>query len=328
MEVNSVIAFDNYLGKDAMTKATVASKENVSYVNVNAYLYKKGTTDYEFSSNFMQNVQVATEDGAYTPAKYWPALDQVIDFVAWVPELASEKASNITVVGNELTFKVPSEATLQSDLLVANPVLQKNGAAETTKSSVALNFKHLLSRIAFQINGSQIPDDKITEVTLTELTLNGSFATEGTVTLTGETPAVKATEGKTTTAYALTGKHFGFENDVIKNGENATEDGNYLMIIPDANAPTHITIEYTVTTYDKAGEGRAPVGEPIVNTAHFALQPATGTFAYEAGKAYKYIFSITMDTISFDVEIEDWTTTENPEEVEDIVDDYTPAQGE
>ena len=300
--MNKAISFENYVGKDAMTKAsviTVQDNENLN-VLVNAYLRPKESTD-AFLANFMQNVSVNAKTGAYSPAKYWPAADQVVDFVAWVPE------DNISVDNATLNFEVPVTAADQVDLLVANPVIGKNGATETSPTPVPLHFKHLLSRIAFEIVATDIPSDGINVVTLTEFSLNGSFASKGTVNMMEGTPKVTATAGETTTSYEMK-DYFGYTNGVMNTstGNAATE---YLMIIPDENVPDYIKVTYVVTTYEVDEQGKPTttvIGTPIENTAKFALQPAEGKFKYEAGKAYKYVFSIAMDTISFTVTEEAW----------------------
>ena len=332
LEVNQVITFDNYVGKDAMTRAsviTVNQNENLK-VKVNAYLRPKTDETSTFVSNFMTNVDVNANTGAYSPAKYWPAADQVVDFVAWVPE------ENISVENATLNFTVKEKADEQVDLLVATPVKGKNGATEDEKTPVGLVFNHLLSRIAFEIVATDIPSDGINVVTLTELSLNGSFASEGTVDMMAAVPAVAATEGKTTSKYEMK-DYFGYTNGVMSTstGNPATE---YLMIIPDKNEPDFIKVTYVVTTYETEegvdDEGNpilvpteTVVGTPITNTAKFALQPESGEFVYEAGKAYKYVFSIAMDTISFTVTEEPWAE----ETSDDIENNYpatpTPEQG-
>ena len=314
-----MITFDNYVGKDAMTKAqviTVQDNQDLS-VKVNANLRKADGTD-AFDANFMKNVDVNAKTGAYSPAKYWPAADQVVDFVAWVP---TEK--NIEVDNATLSFTVPEKAIEQVDLLVANPVIGKNGATEDENTPVALQFKHLLSRIAFEIVATDIPNDGINVVTLTELSLNGSFARTGTVAMTEPAPKVTADMTNPVTKYEMK-DYFGYNNGVMSTstGNQATE---YLMIIPDQNAPTHITVTYVVTTYETDAEGKPTttvVGTPITNTTKFALQPATGSFAFEAGKAYKYKFSIAMDTISFTVTEEPW----GQEASSDIKNDYVEPE--
>lgn len=344
--MNQVIAFDNYVGKDAQTKAAIVTGDAITSVNVNAYLHPKTTKDGAgFVSNFMENQSVA-KSGEYSPAKYWPAVDQAVDFVAWVPvadytvstgegeSATTETKNNIKVEDATLTFTVPADVKNQSDLLVANPVLDQNRAAENT--AVNLVFKHLLSRIGFQINATGVPgaEDNTTKVELVEVTLNGKFASEGTVDMTktygeGENLTTKVVGTASEVAYTLTGENFGYTNNIIAQGEKQNTADSYIMLIPEGNEPANITVKYTVTTLNGEGTEDDVV---ITNNSVFSLQTEGGEpFAYEAGKAYKYIFNITMQAISFEVVETPWDdetevdiTPVNPAtpEPED------PAQGE
>lgn len=321
--MNQVIAFDNYVGKDAQTKAAIVTGDAITSVNVNAYLHPKKTTDgANFTSNFMAN-QVVNKDGSYSPSKYWPAVDQAVDFVAWVP------VNNATVANATLNFTVADDITAQTDLLVANPQLDLNRADQN--SAVSLTFKHLLSRIGFQINATGVPgeDDTTTKVELVKVTLKGKYATSGTVNMVEENP--KVVGEAVDTSFTLVGSNFGFTNNLIKTAPNT--DNSYIMLIPEGNVPSEIEVIYTVTTLN--GEG-ADDDVVITNKSVFPLQPetvteATPAFAYQAGMAYKYIFNITMQAISFEVIEEPWgketevdITPANPAtpEPED------PAQGE
>ena len=291
--LNQVIAFDNYVGKDAQTKAAIVTDTAITSVNVNAYLHPKTTTGgANFTSNFMTN-QVVAKNGTYSPLKYWPAVDQAVDFVAWVP------VNNATVTNATLNFTVPTRVMDQTDLLVANPVLDQNRAAANTK--VNLTFKHLLSRIGFEIQATGVPtaQDTTTRVELVEVTLNGKFAPSGVVNMTDSIPTVKGTVD--TLAYTLTGENFGFTENVITSAQNTAD--SYIMLIPDGNEPANITVTYTVTTLNGTGTEDDVV---ITNTSVFPLQPetvseTTPAFAYQAGMAYKYIFKITMEAIQFEV---------------------------
>lgn len=313
--MNKAISFESYIGKDAQTKASVVT--GVTSVNVNAFLYKlENAENRTFVSNFMTDQAVTRENAEsttwnYTPVRYWPAEDQAIDFVAWVP------VDNASVENATLTFTVPADdVTKQTDLIVSDPQPGMNGEV------VALHFKHLLSRIGFQINAKQLPTDDANKVVLKNVTLNGSFASSGIVDMTATNPAVVADrEGEgdaqvlksPTQAYTLNGTNFGYTNDIITNGEKLNNTDSYIMLIPDGNVPANINITYEIQTTngDKT--------EIITNEKVFPLTSIT----YEAGKAYKYIFEISLDAISFSVEIDEWGT-----ETEVPINPATPAQGE
>lgn len=321
--VDNPITFDNYVGKDAQTRAAVIS--NVETVYVNAYLHKKETSGGTgFKANFMsqQPVTKTTSEGkvswTYTPVKYWPASDQAVDFVAWIDDARDGVPSNITISQTEttggaeqytdmMTFVVNSDIQKQTDLLVADPVLDKNNAGDN--EAINLHFRHLLSRIGFEIVATGVPGvtDHTTIVTLDNITLSGSFANSGTVKMTAS-PVVITGEVDEEASYTLNGKHFGWtddattadfnEEDIIRGGTTSNLADSYLMLIPTNAVPANINVTYTVTTMADGEES----GDPIVNSADFSL---TGV-QYQPGKAYKYIFYITMEGITFDVVVDDW----------------------
>ena len=309
--VGNPISFDNYVGKDAVTRAAVVS--NVSSVNVNAYLHKATTSNgANFVANFM-SAQTVTKEGdkwVYSPTKYWPASDQVVDFVAWINDAPEGVASNIEIETNAdgqytsiMNFTVADVVTNQTDLLVATPVLDQNRTLDN--SAVNLTFKHLLSRIGFEIQPTGLPaeDDQVNIVELEYVRLNGQFAKSGEVDMTAASPAVSGTVEDVT--YELTGANFGYTDNRIKPTNAANTDNSYIMLIPQGNVPESITVKYTVTTKE--------TGKPdvvIENESEFPLNSDPSTpFAYEAGKAYKYIFKITMAAIEFSVTETPWDET-------------------
>ena len=308
--VDKTISFNNYLANDATTRASIISKtlKNLDTVHVNAFLHPitELTTaeSQSFLPNFM-NAQSVDTLGNYSPYKYWPASDQVIDFVAWVP------VSNATVNNAELTFSVPTDVKAQQDLIVAAPQLNKNNAElPEGQQDVNLVFSHLLSRIGFQINSKSIPNpeqDSETTVELDYINVKGSFASQGKVNLLAAEPTVVGTEAQV--EYKLTGQHFGYKDSLIVSGNASTKnlEDSYIMLIPTANhQPDSISIQYIVRT--KNGTENKADDTLIKNHASFPL-----TTKFEAGKAYRYVFSISMNAISFKVEEDTWDPeTETP----------------
>lgn len=323
--MNKAISFENYIGKDAQTKALVVEKDDIPFVYVNAYLHKKESVDGAgFEATFMHKQEVTT-DGDYSPMRYWPAEDQAIDFVAWVPETTTTGDAvtavdkNIKVQHATLTFTVPEDVTEQTDLIVSGSQLDKNGG------NVSLVFKHLLSRIGFQINAAGLPNDAVTKVKLESIVLNGAFASEGTVNMLAKSPVITAVAEKVTPAYTLLGEHFSYTDNIIANGETRNNDNAYIMLIPNTNTPENITVTYKIETYNEDGE---PAGT-ITNVKTFEIEEP-----YEAGYAYKYIFNVSLNAITFSVDVTSWDETTpdveiNPEDKPATGDESEdPAQGE
>ncbi len=323
--MNKAISFENYIGKDAQTKASVVEKDDIPFVYVNAYLHdKESVNGADFEATFM-NKQEVTTDGTYSPMRYWPAEDQAIDFVAWVPETTTTDDAvtavekNITVKDATLTFAVPVEVTEQTDLIVSGSQLDMNG------DNVSLVFEHLLSRIGFQINAAGLPNDDVTKVKLDSIVLNGAFASEGTVNMLAKDPVITAVEEKVTSAYTLNGAHFSYTENIIANGETTNNDDAYIMLIPDTNNPENITVTYKIETYNEKGE----LAGTITNVKTFAIEEP-----YVAGYAYKYIFNVSLDAITFSVAVTPWNETTpdveiNPEDKPATGgDSEDPVQGE
>lgn len=352
--VDNPITFDNYVGKDATTRASVI--KDVRSVNVNAYLHPATTTGgTDFKANFMSEQAITSEDGknwTYSPMKYWPATDQAIDFVGWIPD--GKTPSNISIrtvqsesgkhlYGNWMDFTVPTEIKDQSDLIVAEPRLDENKVGDN--SSISLVFKHLLSRIGFEIIATNVPGptSEETVVELSHIKLSGAFPTAGEVNMVSSPIKIVGLSANTPTAndnptvYTLTGEHFGWRDNtianieddtkinVIRSGKSSNSLDSYIMLIP--SQPEKINVTYTVKTYEvEKDENGNPVkddngnvvktqsGETMTNTKDFDLSETM----FEAGKAYKFIFYITMAGISFDVEVENWDETHiqdiNPED--------------
>lgn len=146
--------------------------------------------------------EIEAKDGYwdYDGVVYWPdhTTSRKLAFAAW----GLNVKDNITwetdknVAGNEksqhpaeqsytkFTYTVPTAVADQKDLLVA-PFLPNQGLSENTEAApVTINFKHLLSRVGFQVVANQDTDD--VEIKIQEIKLIGKFPTTGKVDLKGQ----------------------------------------------------------------------------------------------------------------------------------------------
>lgn len=83
----------------------------------------------------------------------------------------------------KFTYTVPSAVADQKDLLVA-PFLPNQGLSENQDAKpVSINFKHLLSRVGFQVVANQTTDE--VQIKIQEIKLVGNFPTTGKVDLKG-----------------------------------------------------------------------------------------------------------------------------------------------
>ena len=125
-----LIGFNNL--NDRLTKAA-----NDSISNYGVFAQYSVTP----STWFMDNIVVHGTENTYSPAQYWPKTGTV-DFYAYAPQ----GSSNITIIDSTvgdlpLTYTVP--LTADEDFTIATPAIDKTEATGT----VALSFKHMLSKI-------------------------------------------------------------------------------------------------------------------------------------------------------------------------------------
>ena len=235
----------------------------------------------------------------------------------------------------DFTFTVPDAISDQKDLLVT-PFLPNQGLSETANATpVQLDFKHLLTRVGFQVVANQDGD---VEIDIQEVILRGKFPKQGTVDLTGSgliTP-ITSDGAQFADTYTLfpNEDHFVtksstvptniFANRLVSSkteitGEEdantetttteSTDDSNrFMMIMPSTQATTGTADAEGNVTY----EGGLP-GAYI--EVHYQLTEADPQKArvsldgwnFAAGKSYNFIFKVSTSAIEFEVEVKDWT---------------------
>ena len=136
----------------------------------------------------------------YDGVVYWPdhTTSRKLAFAAYGLNVKNDIQWEIdeAVAGNEktdhpekqsytkFTYTVPSAVADQKDLLVA-PFLPNQGLSENVEATpVTINFKHLLSRVGFQVVANQDTDD--VQIKIQEVKLIGNFPKTGKVDLKGK----------------------------------------------------------------------------------------------------------------------------------------------
>lgn len=311
------IEFGTYLGRDAQSRAQILTSDGASSTaslqtlgfGVLAYLHD---ADHSYTSaNFMKNVQVKGSGWDYTDTKYWPTQSGVdkneIDFLAYGPYSASAKQNNITIDANcshTLTFEVPENVRNQTDLIVAAPVLDQTRSGSTPFAEVEFDFTHMLSRIAFYAKTAVTYTN--TSITINSITLTGSFASEGTVTLSDATPTITGTPANTSYILTATGDDAanltGTALTNVSVQQNKTTD--YLMLIPNTTTVA-VTVNYTVKN---TSDNTSVTNELTTNYK---------STAFAANTAYAINLSIGLNAIEFDVNtLAGWSDPETEVEVQ------------
>ena len=235
----------------------------------------------------------------------------------------------------KFTYTVPDAVKDQKDLLVT-PFLPNQGLDENANAqAVQLNFKHLLSRVGFQVVANQDGD---VDIDIKEVTLHGNFPTQGKVNLKGSgvIDPITTEDAKYVTKYDFfpTDNYFTtqssenpvniFENRIVSNkteitdgegGETqttvkeSTDDSNrFMMIMPSTQATTGTTdAEGNVTFADGVLPGAYievvyQLTDADVQTARVSLDG----FKFEAGKSYTFRFKVSTLSIEFDVTVDSW----------------------
>ena len=234
----------------------------------------------------------------------------------------------------KFTYTVPDAVKDQKDLLVT-PFLPNQGLDENANAqAVQLNFKHLLSRVGFQVVANQDGD---VDIDIKEVTLHGNFPTQGKVNLKGSgvIDPITNEDAKYVTKYDFfpTDNYFStkssenpvniFENRIVSSkteltdGEGETQitvtesddDSNrFMMIMPSTQATNGTTDSEGNVTF---AEGVLPgayievvyqLTDADVQTARVSLDG----FKFEAGKSYTFRFKVSTLSIEFDVTVDSW----------------------
>lgn len=267
----------------------------------------------------------------YDGVTYWPSDGSSLTFAAYGLNVP---ADNISLSSNTLTYTVPEYAADQADLIVATPETQD---ATTGGGVVSLVFKHMLSRIGFTLQTSS----NGTNVTVKTIELHGNFKSSGEVDLTAEAPSIASTvNSATTSCYSLfkAGDYF----ETLPNDDAAAgvkiypryasdgyggyvtvddESDRFMMIIPgeitetvdtddiDNDKDTEETVDpYIKVVYQIAGASDQLALIPLKRSIVNADGEVTGTenWNFEAGKAYEFVFTVSVAKIEFTGSVVDW----------------------
>lgn len=317
---NQAISFDTYVGRNAQTRASVATKTTLEGSNEGFGVFGYYTEDDDWSSsatpNFMYNQQVTYTDGAwgYDPIKYWP--DGNISFYAYAPysENGYTLSANNVADAPTLTYTMPDDVDDQVDLLISDAKLDQT----ITDPVVDFTFYHALSRIGFAIKAEANALDNATTVEVTGITLSGKFAKSNTVTLGIPTPTTPATWG--TATLSDTKISYELAGDMLEDGVTPTatatalnSDEGYLMLLPqayntDGNKLSLAMTYNLVTTDNKLAGGKF--------SASYTCTANDIAVNFEPGKAYTFVFVLKAAS--------DGGTPGDPSDDEDPT--FTPVQ--
>ena len=139
----------------------VTSADELSAFRVSSAIASKNISEEEFAAlapNYFYNVKAAkNSNNIYEIERdyYWPSSDEKLWFYAYTPcDDDNVVISDVSQGGpQKVTFTVASNVVNQIDLMTADAssTAFTTASGETTKTSVALNFRHELTAIRFII---------------------------------------------------------------------------------------------------------------------------------------------------------------------------------
>lgn len=159
MTEQTPVAFTARTGGEEATRAGVIDDSNLTSMGVFASYTGQG--DWSESSSkpdFMYNQPVGKSGGSwtYSPVKYWPnAAGDKISFFAYAPHKDNVKGLAISGYSNSLSgypsfqYEPPVDATQQTDLLFASPLMNK-----TKGSNLAFTMGHVLTHVLFKVKST------------------------------------------------------------------------------------------------------------------------------------------------------------------------------
>lgn len=314
----SEIGFETYLGRDAQTKATVATAESLRKpkgqgIGIYGFYTGAGSWTETTAANILINENLYYEGGwNYDKTAYWVNNKDKYSFLAYAPYGNSAvTAKQEAGKAPQVEYNVPDVLGSQVDLVYSNTRADANGAnghvnmVRPSNGTVSLNFQHALARISVKANAVMYDKTTLKEVTtpaenqeydniyiVKNVSISGSFNTVGTLNLAlGSWYATR-----NNAVYNLTGD----VNKALDGNLHDFSSNNHLMIIPTdfTSTPATLSVTYAVSI-------RGLESDPVTKTLKLNTN-------FEKGEAYSINLKFQREynnTISFSV-----STTSNWEE--------------
>ena len=234
------------------------------------------------------NEQVTVTSDSYsevgpTTTKYWVA-DKDYMFVAYSNGNTQLTTTNGVSFDNSGHIEITDYTAGDNDLILATPGKIYSGTSIASQpDAVELEFKHLLSQVAFEFKNGFTNDYKV-KITGLQFSVpnKATYSYQGAYSW--DTPDTEATK-----VYAVNGDA-AFDNSAEKQSE-------YNFVIPQNNSS--ITASFTVTVYESDGSSVVATKN---YTADKAVSLATGTTTDPTGgndnvwtPGYKYKYTATID---------------------------------
>lgn len=318
---DNVIEFGTYVGRDALTRGSVFTTDNMKNDGFGVFAAYTAQDNYAAQTmNFMYNQQVTYSASAwtYSPLKYWPNNPgDKVSFFAYAPYNVAGAALDASLA--KITYTVADAVAAQKDLTVADAL--KDQTKQSITDKVTFNFKHVLSRIGLNVeaqvdlvnsdatgetdnttaNGALAPE---TNIKVTKVELIGKFDKQGVIDLTNSTWSDVA-PAASDVIYTWDDANFvsSVATNVTTTKQQLNDNAHYAMIIPQdmTTNKVKLRVTYVVTTTDAALAGGKSEITNTITSDEFA-------FNFQQGKAYMFNLHLGMTSVKFDASVSDWDT--------------------
>lgn len=262
---------------------------NLGTMEVFAFLTRGGGFNAASSTpNFMykqeMDRQMGSSNWTYSPTKYWPVnSSDKVSFFAYAPNAQGVTPSSQDKPGYpEFDYKVPPLEANQRDLLLSDPIMDKNGG------TVPFIFKHTLTLVKFIIKNG---DGDGTTKTVSNFTVKAKASAK---------LAYKSSGGFAWSGITGTQTFTPRESSVTVAGtKDATATLATFYLLPD-NAGASFSMKYTMQGTVEAG-GTAPTHEVTVTDKAIGSTPA-----WEVGKAIFYTITLSKTGLQVEAAGDTW----------------------
>lgn len=317
---SDAIEFGTYLGRDAESRASVFTTDNMKTAGFAVFASYTGQSTFSDQvMNFMYNQKVTYVGSAwqYTPLKYWPNNpNDKVSFFAYAPH--NVLGATPTADKAQVTFTVQDLVANQKDLVVADAL--KDQTKQAITGNVNFTFKHVLARVGLNVEAmfdlvnsdatGTTPDNntengiKATETTInvTKVELIGKFDKDGVIDLTNSTWSGVAAAGEDV-IYTWQAANFvsSVADNVTTTKQQLNDAAHYAMIIPQNVTGMKVRVTYTVTTTDASLNGGNSAIQNVITSEPFS-------FNFAQGNAYMFNLHLGMTSVKFDASVNDWNT--------------------
>lgn len=254
-----------------------------SSFGVTAYTHTGDWVASTSNSPYVDNLEATNTNGTYMlNSHYWPGSTKNVSFFAYAPYNCSGARINTSGTPT-ISYKVPSEAVNQNDLLIASTKnIGGNG-----QSSVSLQFSHALCGVKFAV-GNMNGVTKIDKIEISGVNDSGTIAIDGT--------SWTSVSGSATYTLKLNKN----VSDISNIDITTTADNNILFLMPQtvpSGAKLTVTVDgvdYSMSIanndYPKGGMVTYKLSTTKINgTYEFNITPTTSTLVAQTGGKASYL---------------------------------------